>query len=81
MLRLLIISLIRGKIASASNNGTKCAAARTIPLSETNACNDVPCPGKSQHILKFLNFAKKKKKLIFCGFGIWVAVFDKKVLY
>ena len=36
--------MFRGKIADAANNGTECASARIIPLTETNTCNDVACP-------------------------------------
>ena len=36
--------MIRDKIADASNNGTKCVSARTIPLTETDRCNVVDCP-------------------------------------
>ena len=43
ILWLLITILPRGKIASAANNGEKCASARTIPLAETNTCNILPC--------------------------------------
>ena len=38
------VNLVRGKIADATNNGTKCASARMIPLTEENTCNDVSCP-------------------------------------
>ena len=38
------VNLTRGKIADAINNGTNCASARTIPLTEENTCNDVSCP-------------------------------------
>ena len=40
----LLIFLFREKKAGATNNGTKCASARMIPLAETNTCNDVACP-------------------------------------
>ena len=43
-LPLLSILLLRGKIAGATNNGTRCASARTIPLTETDTCNVVECP-------------------------------------
>ena len=36
--------IFRGKVADATNNGTKCASARMIPITETNTCNDVSCP-------------------------------------
>ena len=35
----------------ASNNGTKCASARTIPLAETDNCNVVSCPPGEQDLL------------------------------
>ena len=38
------INVHRGKIADATNNGTKCASARMVPLTEENTCNDVSCP-------------------------------------
>ena len=38
------VNLVRGKLADATNNGTKCASARMIPLTEENTCNDVSCP-------------------------------------
>ena len=41
---LLQIQLFREKIAEAANNGTQCVSSRTIPLTETTTCNDVPCP-------------------------------------
>lgn len=43
---LMIVLLLRGIIAGAKNNGTRCVSARTIPLTETDTCNTVEClPG------------------------------------
>ena len=45
--------MFREKIADAANNGTKCAAARTIPLAETNTCNILPCAvGKNKNKIR-----------------------------
>ena len=38
------VNVHRGKIADATNNGTNCASARMIPLTEEITCNDVSCP-------------------------------------
>ena len=44
---IMIVLLLRGIIAGATNNGTRCVSARTIPLTETDTCNTVEClPGK-----------------------------------
>ena len=51
LLMLMTIVLFRGKIAGATNNGTKCAAARTIPLAETNTCNLLPCDQGNNNLL------------------------------
>ena len=51
---LLQIQLFREKIAEAANNGTQCVSSRTIPLTETSTCNDVPCPiGKKTQNIAF----------------------------
>ena len=49
------VNLVRGKIADATNNGTKCASARMIPLTEENTCNDVSCPLGGKNNLKTSN--------------------------
>ena len=50
------IGLFREKKTSATNNGTKCASARMIPLAETNTCNDVACPTAGKDNSKYLKF-------------------------
>ena len=49
------VNLVRGKLADATNNGTKCASARMIPLTEENTCNDVSCPLSGKNNLKTSN--------------------------
>ena len=44
------INVHRGKIADATNNGTKCASARMVPLTEENTCNDVSCPQSKNNL-------------------------------
>ena len=48
-------SLIREEITDASNNDTKCASSRMVPLTDTDTCNVVDCPSG--------NVKKKKKRI------------------
>ena len=64
------IRLFSEKNAGATNNGTECASARMIPLTETNTCNDVACPPAGK---------EKKDYLKFCGTLFAGLINDKKM--
>ena len=64
-------SLIREEITDASNNDTKCASSRMVPLTDTDTCNVVDCP--SGNVKKKEENNNKYDNLVDCAVKPWGA--------